>query len=451
MSSVRNVCAVLIVLLVIPLRLSAQFNYDAYRPGTLQGLIDRNTASVTADTQPGRPSIAISGHSFPTRVRVIYLGQRRPLVAERRLLLAGWARGIRGDSSIADAYVNEYLFREGDREHWLAVQKVLEPSMAQELKAGDPVALYVAWFGAHHAGAEITWLFSVNEFEALGPGQADPMAPSQYELNGFLLGQHIRAIEHELGSPYQQRKSDDQWVSRIYIIDRPHEAYMVFEFTPDRPDHTVTVQVTGDSGTAMVPFLGLVLGSDTAMVRRHAGPPTSVRQETDPVLTLWQYADRNYSFEFTPAGRLYSIRIMGWDGFPRMPALPLAGLEPLVAALDSRDPGRLLAVIAPDIEVFRGDSVYTIEGAARRAVSDTTSTLWQQLLHGQGSLRAALADSFGLAQADPSIRVYEHPRPGATYTSYRFPSRSQLSELVFEGFAGQWRLWEVRFRQGRTP
>ena len=271
-------------------------------------------------------------------------------------------------------------------------------------------------------------------------------APSQSELNGFLLGQYAKAIAHQLGPASQEQRTDDHWVYRVHIIDRAHHAYMVFKYAPDRPDYAISAQLAGDSGTSMTPFLGFELGADTALVRSRAGGPTEIEPESDPPLILWRYADRNYSFEFTPSGRLYSIQIFGYDGFPAMPPEALAPLEPLRSALASRSVQHLLQLLAPDVEVSRGGKTARFEGSARHDLSDSTSALWRALFRGPGDLRSALADSTTYARGEVGIRVYEHPRPGAIYTSYRFARPSSLAEVVFEGFAGQWRLWEATFR-----
>ncbi len=270
--------------------------------------------------------------------------------------------------------------------------------------------------------------------------------PSQYELNGFLLGQHISPIRHQLGEPSQEQRTDDHWVYRVYVIDRAHHAYMVFKFAPDRPDYAVSIQIAGDSGTQMYPFLSLVLGSDTGHARARFGKATAIEQEFDPPLSAWSYASRNYSFEFTPAGRLYSIQIFGYDGFDAMPPEPLARLEPLRDALVSHDPERLLSVVASDLEVYRGGRSVTFTSSARRELADSTTSLSQLLYVGPNSLRALLADAPLVQRGTVAIRVYEHPRPASIYTSFRFPAGTPLEELVFQGFAGQWRLWEVRFR-----
>jgi hypothetical protein len=269
---------------------------------------------------------------------------------------------------------------------------------------------------------------------------------SQYELNGFLLGQHVKAIEAQLGQPSQTQETSDRWSYKIYIIDRPHRGYMVFKFAPDRPEYAFSIQVAGDSAGDMYPFLGLVLGSDTTAARMRLGAPTTVERETDPPLLLWSYQGRNYSLEFTPAGKLYSVQLFGYDGFPKMPSEPLAPIAPLRDALLHRDVERLLALMAPDFEVYQAGRTHTFAASARKEIADATTTVAQLLYAGRNSLRDVLADSALVDRADVNIRVYEHPRPGAIYTSYRFPKDAPLNEIVFEGYAGQWRVWEIRFR-----
>ncbi len=287
------------------------------------------------------------------------------------------------------------------------------------------------------------WIFALS----LLPVPALAQSPaSQYELNGFLLGQHIKAINQQLGAPVQEQHTDDRWVNRVYIMDRGHHAYMVFKFAPDRTDNTISIQIAGDSGTVMYPFLGLVLGNDTARVRSKLGRPSTVERESDPPLILWSYEDRNYSVEFTLAGRLSSIQLFGYEGFGRRPPEPLARLEPLRDALVNRDADALLAVLASDLEVYKNGHTYSFTRSARTELVDSTSTLSQVLYAGSNSLGSLLADAAFLRRANIAIRVYERPRPGTIYTSFRFPSGTPLDEIIFEGFAGQWRAWEIRFR-----
>jgi hypothetical protein len=145
-------------------RLLAQVNQTRYAPGTIQALIDSNEADIRREANDSVPNWIVSGNSFPRRTTVVFTGERRPLDPLRQQLLLRWGWGIRHDSTIARRFTTEYLFREGGRDHWLAVQSVLEPDIARELAAGDTVTLFVAWFGAHFRDGTMTWLFSVNDF-----------------------------------------------------------------------------------------------------------------------------------------------------------------------------------------------------------------------------------------------------------------------------------------------
>lgn len=271
-------------------------------------------------------------------------------------------------------------------------------------------------------------------------------APSQLELNGFLLGQRSEAFAAQLGKAAQEEVTGDKWTYRVYIVDRPHRAYMAVKFAPDRPDHAVSIQVAGDSGASVLPFLGVSLGADTAVVRARIGAPSAVERSAEPTLVVWHYADRNYSFEFTTAGRLFSIQLFGYDGFPPQLSTAVATLVPLREALNSQSALDLLAVLAPDAEVYRGEATHTIDGGVRHVLEDSTSALRRQLLDGPASLRAVLANEAIVAAATTSIRILTDGRRGAIYSVIKFPANSQLEELVFEGFAGSWRVWEIQFR-----
>ena len=58
----------------------------------------------------------------------------------------------------------EYLFREGNVDHWLVIQQPLIEYFPRELTVGESVTLLVMWVGAHYEGADVTWAFIVNEF-----------------------------------------------------------------------------------------------------------------------------------------------------------------------------------------------------------------------------------------------------------------------------------------------
>jgi hypothetical protein len=163
-------------------------------------------------------------------------------------------------------------------------------------------------------------------------------------------------------------------------------------------------------------------------------------------LERWRYGGRNYSFEFDPAGRLSSIQLFGFDGFPGEPLTPLPILGQLRAALLDRDVEWLMGLLAPDLEVYANGKAHGFRRAARIELSDSQADVTRLLLGEEHSVRAALQDSRVIEDADVALRVFERPNPGSVYAVWKLPTRSRLREIVFEGFAGEWRAWEIRFR-----
>jgi hypothetical protein len=146
-------------------------DWSRYRPGTLQEVIDQHDASVHASGGGGIENWVISSKDFARRAHLTYLGEHRPMSPERVELLRRWVRVLGVNPAVLNQFANEYLFREGEREHWLAVQKVLEGPLDQEVLPGQPVDLYVVFIGGYYAGGPVTWLFLVNEFRTQGSGR----------------------------------------------------------------------------------------------------------------------------------------------------------------------------------------------------------------------------------------------------------------------------------------
>jgi hypothetical protein len=64
---------------------------------------------------------------------------------------------------------------------------------------------------------------------------------------------------------------------------------------------------------------------------------------------------------------------------------------------------------------------------------------------GPVSLAAELADPAVIESSNLAIRVRENQTPGTSYMVWSFEAGTALEEIVFEGFAGEWRIWEIRF------
>ena len=108
----------------------------------------------------------VSAHSFPSRVKLVYLGNSRPVSGKRLKLLRFWDKMIKRPESVMEFFQTEMLFREGKMEHWLLVQKPLPAALRKEVKPGQAINAYVIFMGGAKLENRWEWLFAMNEFDA---------------------------------------------------------------------------------------------------------------------------------------------------------------------------------------------------------------------------------------------------------------------------------------------
>jgi hypothetical protein len=86
-------------------------------------------------------------------------------------LLRKWEKMMKRPVSVVELFQTEVLFREGNKEYWLPVQKPLIDALKKEVKFGQAINAYVIFMGgAKLGGAKLEnrweWLFAMNEFNA---------------------------------------------------------------------------------------------------------------------------------------------------------------------------------------------------------------------------------------------------------------------------------------------
>lgn len=270
---------------------------------------------------------------------------------------------------------------------------------------------------------------------------AQSSPPSQTELNGFLLGQYAKAPDGTFGKPTESRTAEDQWTYRAYVFDKEHRGYMVFKFPSDDAQRMLSIQIAGDAGTPMRPFLGLVLGDDKKKVQEALGPPAKIEAEKDYDVDLYTYTNRNYSVEVNRQGKLSSIQVMGYAGFAEQPAPSMPDVEMLRKFVVGQDVDGLLSLFAGDLEIYRGDHTYDFVRSARAEIADQKSEISRLLFGSKGSLRAAFATE--RFDPDPQIRVYSKAPPGSVV---KFPRSKIVEEVVYKVEAGAWKVWEIKLR-----
>ena len=384
---------------------------------------------AAADPPTGGSQLILSGRSYPSRVVMIHTGQQRDLSPAAKRIIHGYATSFLHDSTFGRRFTHEYLFREGTTDWWIPIQTVLEEPLQNEVPVGSRVTLLTRWAGTERIDNRLTWVFVANEFEAGGV----PTPPSQYELNGFLLGQTVETIERPLGKPFQDQATPDGWRQRVYGLERAKNSYMVFQSDSVDPLHVFAIQMAGEPGARMRRFLGLTLGDSRARVDSLLGRPSHVKRETDVAVDLLSYEGTNYTVEIDSTGVLSSIMIYGFEGFVDTPDTT----DPLgrfTRALRRWDVDSLMRVVAGDIEVFRDTSLISWTYAPRTELSDSTLPISREL-------RKVAAAIDGRTPVS-AVRLTESGNVGLVYTYAAGP----VKELFFVWRPGGHRLYEVILR-----
>ena len=84
---------------------------------------------------------------------------------KRAELLEYWKKMLKRSDDLINVFGTEMLFKEGDKEIWIAVQKPLLDPLPKEVAVGKSFTAYIIWMGAIQDGNHWEWLFAMNEFD----------------------------------------------------------------------------------------------------------------------------------------------------------------------------------------------------------------------------------------------------------------------------------------------
>lgn len=176
----RAVCAV-VTLLALSAAARAQSDWDTYPPRTIADIVREHSGDSYA-----KADIVVSAKPFPSKTVVTYTGKHRPVGEYKNSFIRLWAQTRDIPASNADLLVEEYLFKEGEKEFWLPVHKQLVPFLDRELKPGDEITAFFFFLGGYNerkliekdsskdkkekekaaaaASAGTEWVFALEEF-----------------------------------------------------------------------------------------------------------------------------------------------------------------------------------------------------------------------------------------------------------------------------------------------
>ncbi len=151
----RNLTRLLFVLSIVwschGVVISQKASPDKYTSRTLFDVVELNREGTDqilkkAKLEDRHGFIGID--PFYSKARVQYIGTPRPISSMHQGLMKNWAKLQGVDKKFSSLYEKEYLFKEGDVEYWIPVQKDTSVIINEKLKSGEMLNLYVIYVGA---------------------------------------------------------------------------------------------------------------------------------------------------------------------------------------------------------------------------------------------------------------------------------------------------------------
>lgn len=142
------------VILLILLQSSAfsqkKSSFDKYKERSLSEIIELNregTDQILRKAKIDEQHGFIGIDPFYSKARLQYVGTPRPISPTHQSLIKTWSKLQRVDKKFTSLYENEYLFKEGETEYWIPVQKPGSDRIEADLRSGEMVTLFVIYVG----------------------------------------------------------------------------------------------------------------------------------------------------------------------------------------------------------------------------------------------------------------------------------------------------------------
>jgi hypothetical protein len=155
---------------VVQTSYSQGFPYHLYNTRTMAELTELNSVARIAEDAK-KTQIAIMASPFYSAVRLEYAGESRNLSEKKLEFYKIWAETLDIGSSdnnlnILNVIKKEYLFKECDKEYWLAVSTTAANYFPKDMKKGDRMTLYLMMTGGFKFDKEAwNYMYLTNSFK----------------------------------------------------------------------------------------------------------------------------------------------------------------------------------------------------------------------------------------------------------------------------------------------
>lgn len=269
---------------------------------------------------------------------------------------------------------------------------------------------------------------------------AQSQIKGEVELAGFILGQYRKAVHTQLGPPVQRIDTDDGWIYEFHKIRPDTSVYALFKYSSSDTLRIYAIQLNGHTYEEMHPFYGLRLGDDRLHVYEALGEFHTTDTIDNPKVFIQVYNNTNYSVEIDEQHKLYGIQIFG-SILQNEPENTLADISGFQRAIHLKNTDSLLRHMAPDVELYVNDNIITYQGSARMEFFNSKSEVVKYLLGPKNSVWFAFEKE--KSEALSEFRFVPGQR---LMTVFKYPKSKILEEIVFIQHAGQWKVYEIKFR-----
>jgi hypothetical protein len=190
----KHLIRVVLCLFMLAATLYAQSDWHTYPLRSIADIIQAHSVEASQ-----KADIIVSADPFPSKTVVTYTGKHRPVGEHTKYFIGLWVQTRNVPQENAGLLVEEYLFREKDKEYWMPVHKRLVPYLEKELKEGDEIMIYYFFLGGYserrllekrqgkaQEGAtekpvdRVEWIFAVEEFQRPALKPQDESGGSAY-------------------------------------------------------------------------------------------------------------------------------------------------------------------------------------------------------------------------------------------------------------------------------
>jgi hypothetical protein len=174
--------------LVLAIAINGQSDWHTYPERKIFDLLSQEE-KLAKDV--GASDIIISAKPFPAKTIVTYGGKKRPAGKYTKSFIDIWVQTRNVPPENAALLVEEHLFKEGGREIWIPVLKMVAPYLEQTVQPDEEILVYYFYLGGYNPKTlqekeavkdksaipekdEIRWILAVEKVEKLRPATFVP-------------------------------------------------------------------------------------------------------------------------------------------------------------------------------------------------------------------------------------------------------------------------------------